>query len=93
MPFNQYGVDGSLQTVLNERLRDISTIEQLERNKLAGRRRNGGANNRTAPSSATDVIQGDAEGDIVNDGTYIYELINVTGTGLRLHRVSLAISW
>jgi len=93
MPFNNYGASVNLQQIADERHRDASTVSQLEQGKLDGRRRNEGANTRATPSSNADIIAGDAEGDMLNDGTYRYELINVTGVGLRWHRTALAVSW
>ena len=93
MPFNQFGHSATLTDVLRERLADISTVNQIETGKLQGRIRNSGANARATPSSNSDVVQGDFEGDTLNDGTYIYTLVNVTGVGLRWHRATLSIAW
>ena len=63
MPFNQFGHSATLTDVLRERLADISTVNQIETGKLQGRIRNSGANARATPSSNSDVVQGDFEGD------------------------------
>ncbi len=93
MPFNKYGSSVTLEVIASERLRDAEAVVQLERNKLKGRIRNEGGTARATPSGNSDVIAGDAEGDTLNDGTYKYELINVTGVGLRWHRVTMLIAW
>jgi len=50
--------------------------------------------NRTEPSSPTDVIATDREGDIVinTTGTYEYKLVSVSGT-LKWDRRSINTSW
>ncbi len=89
MPFNRFSSTASTEDIRRERQRDSMVIENLEQGKLQGRFRN----ERGAPSSATDIVSGDAVGDIVASGSYIYTLIDVFGTGLRWHRQSLAIGW
>jgi hypothetical protein len=47
---------------------------------------------RDAPASASDVLSTDEEGDICNDATYEYKLLNISGTFLWDRRV-LDTSW
>lgn len=66
---------------------DISQFSNIPNLYLPGR------STGRVPSTPTDVVAADQEGDIVNDGTYEYKLVNVTGTGLRWDRRTLNISW
>lgn len=90
MPFSKYPSNATIETVRRERLRDNITIEQIERGKMPGRIR---TNERAAPSSPTDVVTGDVEGDVVYDSTYQYLLINVPNTGLRWWRRTYNVAW
>lgn len=47
---------------------------------------------RTAPTSATDVVNGDLEGDYLYDATYQYTLVNAGGA-IRWDRRTLNVSW
>lgn len=69
---------------------DISDFDNLTERFVTGR---GLFETRTAPSSASDVLATDQEGDIVNDNTYEYKLLNISGTGLRWDRRTLDVSW
>lgn len=65
------------------------TLLQIRNNRLQGRQR---TDTRAAPSAATDVVAGDALGDVVTDATYKYTLIDVSGT-LLWHRESHSTGW
>jgi hypothetical protein len=68
---------------------DISDFTNLNSRFVLGR---GRFTSRAAPSSATDVLAADVEGDIVNDATYEYKLLNISGT-LKWDRRTLDTSW
>ena len=68
---------------------DISDFNNLDNRFVAGR---GLFTQRVAPSSATDVLATDNEGDIVNDATYEYKLLSISGN-LRWDRRLLDTSW
>ena len=68
---------------------DISDFQNLNNRFVMGR---GLFKARVAPSSATNVLSGDAEGDIVNDATYEYKLLNISGT-LKWDRRTLSVGW
>ena len=68
---------------------DISDFSNLPQRFVSGR---GLFTTRSAPSSPTDVLATDQEGDIVNDATFEYKLLNISGT-LRWDRRSLDTSW
>lgn len=93
MPFNHFGSSLDINTVYRERPRDVAVVEQIERNKLKGRVRTSGAIARTPPSSATDVVDDDAEGDVLYDATYQYRLVRLPDDSLVWDRKTLAISW
>lgn len=44
------------------------------------------------PSAFNNVIAGDRQGDTTNDGTYLYQLLNIAGV-LKWNRTSLNVSW
>lgn len=71
----------TLKDVIRARRADVSEIERLGRTKLDGRIR---TSTRAIPSTETDVVEGDAEGDILTevDGSheYIYTLLSYEGT-------------
>lgn len=77
MPFDNYGQNTTLQDIITLRRRDKSTISSLEIGKRQGRDVTG---IRATPSSASDVIQGDALGDFVHTSTHEYELIQISGS-------------
>ena len=89
MPINQFGANATLETVIRERRKDVAAITALEQGKRPGRIRTG---LRSAPSSATDVAAGDAEGDIVVDATYVFSLLKVGGT-LKWDRRAHSVGW
>lgn len=89
MPLNLFGANTSLLTIIRERRRDAAAVAALETGKMPGRIRTGF---RAVPSSATDVIAGDAEGDLVTDGTYTYQLITVSGA-LKWNRIAHSVAW
>jgi len=94
VPINSYGPVGqsAIETIFKERERDVSAISQLENGKLLGRWRNTGANARAVPSSSTNVLSGDAFGDVLYDSSYLYVCLSVSGT-LTWCRIALASSW
>lgn len=95
MPFNGYGspdsnISRAVDVVYNERERDVSTIFQIETGKLQGRFRNTGANARVVPSTTPTVEMGDAEGDILYNGTQLHICLNIAGE-LSWRTISLAV--
>lgn len=68
---------------------DISDFANLNQRFVLGR---GRFVSRSAPANATDVAATDEEGDIVNDATYEYKLLNISGT-LKWDRRTLNTSW
>ena len=70
---NHYGNDTQLKDIIAERKRDVAEVLALRQGKLTGRIRTGF---RAVPSSPTDVIPGDVEGDIVPDGVTVYWLMS-----------------
>jgi len=69
---------------------DISDFQNLTQRFVSGR---GLFETRAAPSSPSDVLSTDEEGDIVNDATHEYKLLNISGTGLRWDQRALSIGW
>lgn len=65
---------------------DVPDYVNLDQRFLAGR-----ATNRV-PSSATDVLATDNLGDVVNDATYEYKLVNISGT-YKWDRRTLSVGW
>ena len=68
---------------------DIGDFTNLNNRFVLGR---GRFTTRSAPSSATDVLATDSEGDIVNDATYEYKLLDISAT-LKWDRRTLDTSW
>lgn len=87
---NDSNVVSVVREIMTLRREDINEVDGLGQNKLKGRNRNGV---RAVPTSATDVVSGDIEGDVVVDATYRYELVDVAGTGLRWRIEELDVSW
>lgn len=87
MPFEPYGTNAGLAEVLRTRRNDQAAISSLEQSKLDGR-----WVNRAVPASPSDIRQGDALGDKLNDGTYMYELILVSGV-LIWNQQTLNVTW
>ncbi len=85
--------DNLLETVVEmSRLReieDISDFQNLNNRFVAGR---GLFTGRTTPSSSSDVLATDSEGDIANDGTYEYKVLDFSGT-LKWDRRLLDTAW
>ena len=85
-------------TIIFNSLREIARLREIEDisdfNNLTQRfvRGRGRFEERAAPSSASDVLATDEEGDIVNDATYEYKLLNISGT-LLWDRRALDTSW
>lgn len=69
---------------------DISDFQNLDNRFVAGR---GLFETRAAPSSPSDVLATDELGDIVNDATHEFKLLNISGTGLRWDRRALDVAW
>lgn len=69
---------------------DIGDFDNLPNRFVRGR---GLFQERAAPSSPTDVLATDQEGDIVNDASFEYKLLNIPATGLRWDRRSLDTAW
>ncbi|MEE8208533.1 MAG: hypothetical protein V3T88_06240 [Nitrosomonadaceae bacterium] len=65
---------------------DISDFNNLEQRFLAGRKAN------RVPSSNSDVIAGDNIGDVVNDATFQYKLLDISGV-LKWDRRALDTAW
>ena len=68
---------------------DISEFDNLVNRFVLGR---GLFTGRAAPSSNSDVLATDNEGDIVNDATFEYKLLDISGT-LTWDRRTLDVSW
>jgi len=68
---------------------DISDFTNLNNRFVLGR---GRFTSRVAPSSNSDVLATDTEGDIVNDATFEYKLLDISGT-LKWDRRTLDVSW
>ena len=80
----------ALQEIIRIReAEDISDFQNLNNRFVLGR---GRLTSRIAPTSATNVLATDSEGDIVNDATYEYKLLNISGT-LRWDRRTLSTAW
>lgn len=72
--------NATMQDVIRERASDVREVDALRTGKLDGRIR---TLTREVPTSEADVVQGDAEGDVVTglDGLdeYIYTLLSFNG--------------
>ena len=69
---------------------DISDFQNLNQRFVSGR---GLFETRAAPSSPSNVLATDELGDIVNDTTHEFKLLNISGTGLRWDRRALDVGW
>jgi hypothetical protein len=67
-------------------LEDVPDFTNLKNKLLSGRTVD------KIPSSATDVVATDVEGDWSTDGTYEYRLVDVAGT-LKWSRILLDTAW
>jgi len=91
MPFAGYGQNYEIKDMIAARRGDVATIATIEQGKADGRYRNGF---RAIPTAHDDIIQGDAVGDKVNDGTTEYELKPLGTTGvLAWHVTTLSVAW
>jgi len=45
------------------------------------------------PSSPTDVLSGDNVGDVANDGSFVYTLLDIGGGTLRWDRRAIDVGW
>ena len=79
----------NLQEIERIREEDIANFQNLNQRFVLGR---GLLTGRAAPANATDVLATDQEGDIVNDATYEYKLLNISGT-LKWDRRALSTGW
>jgi len=80
----------ALQEIITLReTEDISDFLNLNNRFVAGRAR---GQQRAAPSSNSDVLSTDSEGDYVNDATYEYKLLNISGV-LKWDRRTLSVAW
>tara|TARA_R110000851_G_scaffold203106_1_gene354949 strand:- start:187 stop:450 length:264 start_codon:yes stop_codon:yes gene_type:complete len=86
---NKFSQHTSLQDIIRERETDVTEVDLLREGKLYGRFR---TLTRTVPSSATNVLFDDAEGDVVTDATYVYTVYSVSGV-LKWDRRSLSVGW
>jgi hypothetical protein len=95
MPFKNYpdlsalGDKQSVREIFNARRDDQIVIEQLEKGKYQGRYRTG---QRAVPTSNSDVAVTDFVGDVLNDATYRYELLDISGTS-KWNRTALNVAW
>lgn len=87
---DEQDVVGSLQEMARLRDEDISDFQNLNQQFVSGR---GLFETRAAPSSPSNVLATDELGDIVNDATHEFKLLNISGTGLRWDRRALDVSW
>lgn len=95
MPLRDYpntastGMEEALRQIIGTRPDDKAAFSKVEQFKMPGRVRTG---IRAVPTSATDVVNADLEGDLITDATYLYRLVNVSGV-LKWHRTTLSIGW
>lgn len=68
---------------------DISDFQNLSQQFVLGR---GLFTTRAAPSSPSNVLATDNEGDIVNDATHEFKLLDISGT-LKWDRRTLDVAW
>ena len=86
---NRFTQSTTLGDIVRERDRDIADFEAVRLGKMDGRIRTA---TRAVPSAANNVVAGDAEGDVVVDGTYVYTLYSISGT-LLWDRRSHSAGW
>lgn len=92
MPFRDYPAlnamktETAIQQVFDSRKSDQIVIEQLERGKFQGRYRTG---QRAVPTSSTDVTVQDFVGDMINDGSFLYILLDISGS-IEWRRLSIS---
>lgn len=70
------------------RREDVIEFNSLNNRLVRGRLRS----DRAAPSSSSNIVGGDQEGDIVRTGSYEYIVVNDAGT-LKWARISLSVAW
>ena len=75
-----------LQEIIEKRGQDVGDFDNLPQIYVLGR------TTARVPTSATDVVATDNEADIVNDGTYEYKLLDISGT-LKWDRRTLNTTW
>lgn len=75
-----------LREILLVRSDDITQFTNLDSRFLPGR------STERVPSSNSDVVATDEKGDVVNDSTYEYKLVDDSGT-LKWDRRTLDIAW
>ena len=86
---NKFPQSATMKDVIRERTQDVAEVDSLRVGKLNGRIR---TLTRAAPTANSDVVEGDAEGDVVVDATYVYTLYSVSGT-LKWDREDLSVAW
>ena len=87
---NEKDVVSALQEIARLReTEDLADFLNLNNRFVLGR---GLFTARSAPSSNSDVLATDNEGDIVNDATYEYKLLDISGT-LLWDRRTLDVAW
>jgi hypothetical protein len=92
MPFNSYGAlnpSTAFGIIFDARESDVLTINQIETGKLMGRWRNTGANARPVPTTTPTVERGDAQGDILYNGTQLHICLDING--LTWRTITLAV--
>ena len=78
-----------VREIVRIRDNDIADWNNLPSQFVQGR---GLFTTRTAPSTPTNVLATDQEGDVVNDATYEYKLLNISGV-LKWDRRTLSVGW
>jgi hypothetical protein len=82
------GIERFIEAVSMSRREDVVEFNSLNNRLLRGRLRS----DRAVPTSSTNVVGGDQEGDIVRSGTYEYIVVNSSGT-LKWARHALDSTW
>ena len=77
MSFSQFGSNATISDIIRERRNDAAIVNNLKQYKRDSRDM---TPTRAIPSSNSDIIAGDKEGDEVCDGTHLYQLRNLSGT-------------
>ena len=82
-------LDTLREIVRLRQVEDVADFDNLPQRFVSGR---GLFTTRVAPSSNSNVLATDNEGDIVNDATHEYKLLNISGT-LKWDRRTLDVAW
>ncbi len=86
---NDEQIPDIIREIVRIRNNDLDDWNNLPSQFVQGR---GLFTTRAAPSSATDVLATDQEGDICNDATYEYKLLTISGV-LKWDRRTLSVGW